>query len=1598
MRSLYNQLRQQSGSLADSLDRITNEALVLWQGQHLRTFTAHGESHILQVEANLDALTRALQISPQKLQPQEMYVLIAACYLHDIGMQLGERDAREKHAQYAFDLILRSHARNNNEERRVTLPIDDRNAREAIAATARGHWTNFAVELVREDVLVGMSRGRLRLLGLLLAVADLLDLSPVRATYFRSIHQLDKLDATAELHQTMHELVKGFQIVAPDANIPEQLQYVLEWSDDSVMTHTISDWIFHWFDSQWQILKPLLHQDSGGRIRWEDPWKRVTFRKPVGPIPHLSENALKFLRAERASQMQSNNGAPVQMAKARANTTLQPVLTTDVARILGFEPPTDYQPRVAVETPVTQWCAASGKLSTFHYVWGPSGAGKTTTLGWLFRAAFKGEFTDGVVVVWLQLTQVRHPLEAAKAIVESLARVSPEDPVIAQARELVREAEQQLLQEPPLSVVVAHSAQLVTAGLARRVESTPSESEQLYGAAVAGKDTRSEGGRRGLPKSSEMLQVVPAGDWAVMPQYDPQEGPETTAIMTYAARQQVTIHPYSSAPVVLARLARHLAVTLGGSGRRAWLIFIDTWDWAQTGHSRGTQPKPEITISWLADLFLPAIRLQGVDLFVLAGGQMPADEITSKFTECGFKTMTTDFDAFDAEEFRQFISGKGIRDEQCAKTFEHLTGRNPQLIRFWFEMAKPGEAPEEQLKAETEEAPAQGPDWLWRRIRERMPDPLPTMLQVAAVLPAFDRTILESATGLVLNDEAWTRLKGYSLVEPLQSDRVKLLHIKEVFARLLRSTATPDFVQRTCLHAVSRFLLLTDHRIHDFDPDEMEREKELSLLLMRAALEEKSDYGLAWVVFLREAARWIDPVDHSVWAELRSLVVPCLENPIRRASFTAVRQAWEDLAREPARRSKRLLGGLRALASADHVPLETRLVLLRVGLILSTTLHDWQCRDGFLAITRELGLDGHEEFSDVRCKMHLAAGDVASATAILDSASPETMSPRTLARLGEFANKVLHDRNRAILLYRKSVEAAVDDGGESETLVNLLARAGQVEQAIEIALKTAKRFPNDSLSAGAVGVAYTKLRPKDWPKAAEWHEKAVRLQPNSEEICSNLAVALREAKGVVEARQRLEALAREFPDSAWLADSTARSFGGNEPKNWSKAAEWHEKAVRLQPKAERVVSGLAIALGQATGVVEARQRLEALAREFPDSAWLATVTGRSFAGDEPKDWSKAAEWFEKAVRLQPNSEEICSDLAVALREAKGVVEARQRLEALAREFPDSAWLATVTGRSFAGDEPKDWSKAAEWHEKAVRLQPKAERVVSGLAIALGQATGVVEARQRLEALAREFPDSAWLATVTGRSFAGDEPKDWSKAAEWHEKAVRLQPNSEEICSNLAVALREAKGVVEARQRLEALAREFSESATNFVSEIMDLVKKEHPAESLRVADAVPAEQWIRQMHVTAAWCCFRLHYEERMSKHLDVILVDMDKQSSPGDVQEAAEIALGCGKPVQALEVLASFGQSGGEDRWPAIDALISAGVHALNQSSADLKQSLAKLLSQQSLCDRWDCTELMLVARALPEGPAKTAFSLGIQFYEKELSCEELNKAIAAL
>ena len=301
MRRLYKELRRQHTALAKDLDKIRAEALEIWREPHLRRFTEHAEPHIEQVENNLDDLAQPLQESRNPLTPEEIFVLLAACNLHDIGMQLDVPDARERHAEYSYQLIL--HSKDDvGREHHVRLSIHDRNARQAIALVAQAHWTSYALKLPQEDHILGNKTGRLRLLGLLLAMADLLDLSPVRARYFRSVHRLYGLDPVGELHQVLHEQVKGFTIEPPDPKVPGDLQFTVKWQDKGGQVRKMSDWILHWFSSQWRQLEPVLYRDSGGAIGWARPWARSVFKERLGPSPLLSPAALAVLEAELAEQ------------------------------------------------------------------------------------------------------------------------------------------------------------------------------------------------------------------------------------------------------------------------------------------------------------------------------------------------------------------------------------------------------------------------------------------------------------------------------------------------------------------------------------------------------------------------------------------------------------------------------------------------------------------------------------------------------------------------------------------------------------------------------------------------------------------------------------------------------------------------------------------------------------------------------------------------------------------------------------------------------------------------------------------------------------------------------------------------------------------------------------------------------------------------------------------------------------------------------------------------------------------------------------------------------------------------------------------------
>jgi hypothetical protein len=352
-RRLFEHLCESSNKdLAPELSRICDEAAAIWRSQHLREFTVHGGPHYCQVEVNLDSLTANLQASSHPLSPEEIFVLIAACHLHDIGMQLGVPDAREKHAQYAYELILHSSVWVGPEQRKVTLPIHDSNARLAIAKVARGHWTDFALQLPEEDYLYGQTRGRLKLLGLLLATADLLDTSAIRAGYFRSDHRLFELNPVSELHQTLHSLVVGYQIKPEDSHVPDKLIFELEWRDKTDLVQRISEWQLRWFSSQIRQTASELEGLSGGAIRWATPWARVVFRNPEGPMPQLSDAATRVLNADLAAQRRINRDDFVKEFQKYLKAP-SPVLF-----VLPLSSASDVKY-------VTEWCQAQVELSGF---------------------------------------------------------------------------------------------------------------------------------------------------------------------------------------------------------------------------------------------------------------------------------------------------------------------------------------------------------------------------------------------------------------------------------------------------------------------------------------------------------------------------------------------------------------------------------------------------------------------------------------------------------------------------------------------------------------------------------------------------------------------------------------------------------------------------------------------------------------------------------------------------------------------------------------------------------------------------------------------------------------------------------------------------------------------------------------------------------------------------------------------------------------------------------------------------------------------------------------------------------------------------------
>ncbi|MBC8450383.1 MAG: HD domain-containing protein, partial [Chloroflexi bacterium] len=212
-----------SGRLSDALDsdrrreleNVRAAAERIWSRPLHRTYTDHTVAHSERVIGLLDGLSAGMMRTDKRLSPTEVFVLLAAAVLHDIGMQ-DERyadgnleDIRAHHHEQTAEMIFRVFEDPANA---FNIPLSsDPGIVEAVALVAQGHCRVDLQDRAYDSFVHGGETVRLRLLAALLRFADALDLDHRRVDL--ELMKLLDLPLESQLHWWRCHYVSGVSIV-----------------------------------------------------------------------------------------------------------------------------------------------------------------------------------------------------------------------------------------------------------------------------------------------------------------------------------------------------------------------------------------------------------------------------------------------------------------------------------------------------------------------------------------------------------------------------------------------------------------------------------------------------------------------------------------------------------------------------------------------------------------------------------------------------------------------------------------------------------------------------------------------------------------------------------------------------------------------------------------------------------------------------------------------------------------------------------------------------------------------------------------------------------------------------------------------------------------------------------------------------------------------------------------------------------------------------------------------------------------------------------------------------------------------------------------
>lgn len=200
--------------LASSLDQIKLNVTNWWSNNNLWWYTDHGPDHSERVADYCARIASAKDLSAgSALTPIEWYLLMAAAWVHDVGMQVVGSDmgpteldqVRARHPRVARTLI-------ETDKFSLGLPQSETIARETVALLAESHGTQYYLKAVEQLAAIGAIDNedvRPERLAPILLIGDELDL------HYRRVGTLPggaTLAAESKVHWLKHESVQSVEL------------------------------------------------------------------------------------------------------------------------------------------------------------------------------------------------------------------------------------------------------------------------------------------------------------------------------------------------------------------------------------------------------------------------------------------------------------------------------------------------------------------------------------------------------------------------------------------------------------------------------------------------------------------------------------------------------------------------------------------------------------------------------------------------------------------------------------------------------------------------------------------------------------------------------------------------------------------------------------------------------------------------------------------------------------------------------------------------------------------------------------------------------------------------------------------------------------------------------------------------------------------------------------------------------------------------------------------------------------------------------------------------------------------------------------------